>query len=299
MYLIFDTETTGLPQNYSAPLTDFDNWPRCVQLAWQVHDVSGKLISSGDYIIKPDGFTIPFNSEKVHGISTERAISEGHPLDQVLKIFMKEVESVHFIAGHNLEFDLNIMGAEFLRRRIKNPLPSKLHIDTKEESTEYCALSGGRGRYKWPTLAELHEKLFDIGFEEAHNAAADVDATARCFLELIRIGIINPVLPADSDVAGKKASTWINPETYMPKVEELRRNGGDSITEESKETIELPKEPEIKTQIDVPFSHLHCHSKYSVLQAAAGIKDLVAKAKELEMPAVALTDMGNMYGVFS
>jgi DNA polymerase III subunit alpha len=45
MYLIFDTETTGLPQNYSAPLTDFDNWPRCVQLAWQVHDETGKLIS--------------------------------------------------------------------------------------------------------------------------------------------------------------------------------------------------------------------------------------------------------------
>ncbi len=33
MYLIFDTETTGLPKNYNAPLTDADNWPRLVQLA--------------------------------------------------------------------------------------------------------------------------------------------------------------------------------------------------------------------------------------------------------------------------
>jgi DNA polymerase-3 subunit alpha len=38
MFLIYDTETTGLPKNYNAPLTDSDNWPRLVQLAWQLHD---------------------------------------------------------------------------------------------------------------------------------------------------------------------------------------------------------------------------------------------------------------------
>ncbi len=64
MYLIFDTETTGLPRDYSAPITDFDNWPRLVQLAWQLHDHTGKLMSSGNYIVKPEGFTIPFNSEQ-------------------------------------------------------------------------------------------------------------------------------------------------------------------------------------------------------------------------------------------
>ncbi len=43
MFLIFDTETTGLPKNYKAPVTDSDNWPRMVQVAWQLHDNSGKL----------------------------------------------------------------------------------------------------------------------------------------------------------------------------------------------------------------------------------------------------------------
>lgn len=33
MFLIFDTETTGLPADYKAPLTNFENWPRLVQLA--------------------------------------------------------------------------------------------------------------------------------------------------------------------------------------------------------------------------------------------------------------------------
>ena len=64
MFLIFDTETTGLPKKWSAPLTDFDNWPRAIQVAWQVHDLSGKCISNQSYIVYPDGFSIPYDSEK-------------------------------------------------------------------------------------------------------------------------------------------------------------------------------------------------------------------------------------------
>ena len=70
MYLIFDTETTGLPKNWKAPITDTDNWPRCIQIAWQIHDSNGAIVSHKDYLIKPDNFTIPFDSEKIHGIST-------------------------------------------------------------------------------------------------------------------------------------------------------------------------------------------------------------------------------------
>ena len=45
-----------------------------------------------------------------------------------------------------------------------------------------------------------------------------------------------------------------------------------------------------------PFVHLHCHSHYSLLDGASPIKKLVAKAKELGMNALALTDHGNLYG---
>ena len=68
MYLIFDTETTGLPANWDAPLSDSDNWPRCVQIAWQLHASDGSMISHNDFIVIPDGFDIPFESEKAHGI---------------------------------------------------------------------------------------------------------------------------------------------------------------------------------------------------------------------------------------
>lgn len=297
MYLIFDTETTGLPQNYSAPLTDFENWPRCVQLAWQVHDETGQLVSSGDYIIRPDGFTIPFNSEKVHGISTERAQREGIPLEEAMEFFNQDLRQSAFVVGHNLEFDLSIMGSEYLRLERENPLAKKIAIDTKNESTEYCAIPGGRGRYKWPTLAELHQKLFNIGFEEAHNAAADVDATARAFLELVRIAVIQPVFPANRMQERTSPSALIDPSHYMPKVEELRSRGVTGTDEDAKGVIDLPRETSAQ-KVDSPFIQLHNHTKFSVLQAASGVKDLVAKAKNDGMPAVSITDLGNMFGAF-
>ncbi|MDQ6482260.1 DNA polymerase III subunit alpha [Dyadobacter sp. LHD-138] len=46
------------------------------------------------------------------------------------------------------------------------------------------------------------------------------------------------------------------------------------------------------------FSHLHCHTQFSLLDGAADIKKLFKKAKEDNMPAVAITDHGNMFGVF-
>ena len=77
MYLIFDTETTGLPKNWNAPITDVDNWPRCIQIAWQLHDELGNCIEHEDYLVKPDGFNIPYDAEKIHGISTELAEEQG------------------------------------------------------------------------------------------------------------------------------------------------------------------------------------------------------------------------------
>ena len=192
MFLIFDTETTGLPQNYNAPLTDFDNWPRLVQLAWQIHDEKGVLVDVKNFIVKPIGFVIPRGAEKVHGITTDFAIKEGQLLEFVLNEFNKAIKNVTVLVGHNIEFDLNIMGAEFLRKEIETNMFDVTVVDTKEVSTDFCELPGGRGgKFKWPNLNELHQKLFNEGFDAAHNASADVEATARCFLELIRLGIVN------------------------------------------------------------------------------------------------------------
>ena len=51
MYLIFDTETTGLPRNYNAPISDSENWPRAVQIAWQLHNEKGALLEHKDFLM--------------------------------------------------------------------------------------------------------------------------------------------------------------------------------------------------------------------------------------------------------
>ncbi len=297
MYLIFDTETTGLPRNFAAPITDLDNWPRLVQLAWQLHDHTGKLLSSGNYIVKPEGFTIPFNAEKIHGISTKRAQEEGVELEFVLHEFRKDIDNAHFLIGHNVSFDEKIMGAEYLRKKISSAILDKPKIDTKDDGTDFCKIEGSRG-YKWPTLTELHWKLFGKGFDDAHDAAADVEATARAFLEMVRLGVTKVKFPLDTKLYDSSAN-YMAQENYIDLVSpsRIKKKDEDSESDSSGENIEF--KPEVEVDQNFRFTHLHCHSKFSVLQATSGIKDLVAKAKKEGMPAVALTDLGNMYGAFS
>jgi DNA polymerase III epsilon subunit-like protein len=189
MYLFFDTETTGLPRNWRAPVTDVDNWPRLVQLAFLYYDGDGNLLSSGDHIIKPEGFLIPSTAVQIHGISTERAMLEGEALGPVLQSFHELIAEAEVLVAHNISFDEKIVGSELIRAGMPNSLPSKRKICTMESTTDFCAIKGPYGN-KWPKLAELHFQLFGTVFDEAHNAALDIQATAKCFWELKRRGVI-------------------------------------------------------------------------------------------------------------
>ena len=107
--------------------------------------------------------------------------------EDVLEAFQMVLSKTSVLVGQNLKFDLNVMGCEFHRFSKQNNLQDLPVLDTCTEVTaSLCKLPGGRGgKFKLPTLSELHEFLFDKPFNEAHNATADVEATARCFLELI------------------------------------------------------------------------------------------------------------------
>jgi DNA polymerase-3 subunit alpha len=307
MFLIFDTETTGLPRNWNAPLTDSDNWPRCIQIAWQLHDAMGNVIEHQDYLVQPEGFNIPFDAEKIHGISTELAQEEGISLSKVVEKFTEALSKTKFIVGQNVGFDLNIMGAEYIRLGIENPLLNIPVLDTCTETTaQLCQIPGGRyGKFKLPTLTELHQFLFNTPFSEAHNATADVEATTRCFLELIRRQIftveeldVQPDYfekfskenPRQIDLIGLK---HINLKKASKKIREK--------LEATIETQEISSE-EIKENIatlqETAFAHLHNHSQFSILQSTSSTQDLVNAAIANNMPAVAITDSGNMMGAF-
>ncbi|GAA4275542.1 DNA polymerase III subunit alpha [Aquimarina mytili] len=306
MYLVFDTETTGLPKRWDAPISDTDNWPRCIQIAWQLHDAMGNCIEHQDYLVKPKGFNIPYDAEKIHGISTELADHDGITLEEVLEKFNIALSKTKFIVGQNVGFDVNIMGAEFYRLGVENDLQNLPVLDTCTETTaELCKIPGGRGgKFKLPTLTELHEHLFGVAFGDAHNATADVEATTRCFLELIRKQIFtleeldvqpgyfqnfNERNPEPIQLIGLK---HINLKKASQKIqEELAKDQTSDLSQQ-----ELDQN--IAALDEVNFAHLHNHTQFSVLQSTTSIPDLVKVAASHKMNAVAMTDHANMMGAF-
>lgn len=189
MYLFFDTETTGLPLRWNAPVTDLGNWPRLVQLAWILSDDNGQVLESKDVIIQPEGYVIPAEVSRLHGITTQIAKEKGHPLKEVMEEFSDKIDAAQALVGHNISFDECIVGAEFERLRMMSSLFLKSKYCTMKSSTDYCRLPGKKG-FKSPKLSELHQILFGNGFDNAHNALADVEATARCFWKLKELKVI-------------------------------------------------------------------------------------------------------------
>nr|MBC7613249.1 DNA polymerase III subunit alpha [Pseudopedobacter sp.] len=305
MYLIFDTETTGLPKRWDAPITNSDNWPRCIQIAWQLHDEMGKLIAHEDYLVKPDGFNIPYDAEKIHGISTELAQEQGVPLAEMLEKFNSALSQTKFIVGQNLGFDINIMGAELHRLGVNSPLSKLPVLDTCTELTaSLLKLPGGRGgKFKLPNLTELHQYLFNKPFSDAHNATADVEATTRCFFELIKrevftkeelkveVSYFTEFRTSNPDAIQQLGLKHINLKeaSLKLKAESGKQNVGLNIEDKQANLAELA---------EVDFVHLHNHTQFSILQSTISVPDLVAAAAKNKMSAVAITDHANMMGAF-
>src|SRR5690606_29317756 len=283
-----------------------DNWPRCIQLAWQLHDGMGRLIENQSFLIRPEGFDIPYDAERIHGISTELAERDGIGLREALDLFSAALSKSTFIVGQNLGFDINIMGAEFHRCGLQTPLAEKRVLDTCTEITaELLQLPGGRGgRFKLPTLTELHQYLFNKPFAEAHNATADVEATTRCFFELIRKGVYSPnELGVDPNYITEFQR--VNPNPLEPIVlkhtnlkeasEALRR----ILEKQGDSTVHAPISAQDRAALEqAVYVHLHNHTQFSVLRSTISIGDLVKATAAEGMPAVAMTDHANMMGAF-
>ncbi len=303
MYLVFDTETTGLPRDWNAPLSDLDNWPRVVQVAWQLHAADGSLIEARDFLVQPEGFNIPFGAEEIHGISTELARSEGVPATEALGAFRAALDQTQFMVGHNLKFDLNALGAEFLRLGWDESWIQKPVLDTMTPQTAALVGIPGRGGFKPPKLGELHAKLFSEAFAEAHNATADVEATARCFWELVRS---RHWQPAQLGVQPHQLEDFIAAHPNLVSPVGLTHRNLKQASASLKAKASAPAAPAVPAVAatasgaadGVPFFHLHVHSQFSVLQATTKVPDLIKRAAADGQPAVALTDLGNMMGAF-
>ena len=258
------------------------------------------MIRHEDYLILPDGFTIPFDSEKIHGISTALAENQGTPLAEVLNKFHTALNEVEFVVGHNVSFDRNIMGAEYLRSGLEDVFEQKAVIDTcTEETARLCQISGGRGgKFKLPTLSELYYFLFQERFEDAHNATADVEATTRALFELLRKEFIHPKAFDNQDLQTQDLKSQPPFKSAGLSHQNLKKASEQLIKKESPAQTTSISQADSSALSTAPFVHLHNHSQFSVLQATSRVSQLVTATAEYKMPAVALTDHANLMGAF-
>jgi len=172
--MFFDTETTGLPkcrdQAYKAP----GNWPHIVSIAWIIPGQKKEY-----FLIKPQ-WEIPQESTKIHGITYEHAMKEGHDLKEVLDKFWSDLGHKPLIA-HNVEFDTNVLvNAEMWD--LRRPYPSiKKTYCTMELTRNILKLPGYKG-YKSPKLSELYEFIFKKKPEGIHNSLKDTEILVEIYM---------------------------------------------------------------------------------------------------------------------
>lgn len=191
-FLVFDTETTGLPKSKYASPEETYLFPYVVQLSWMVFNSgTNKVETLKDKIIRlPNKICIPKRATEIHGITNERMIEEGEPVDKVLDAFMRDVSSCTYLIGHNIDFDKKMVEVECIRNKCR--LLSdyrKLSFCTMKQSKNVCCIEKQnyytkKMEYKYPKLIELHNHLFQTKPSNLHNSLIDVLVCFRCFYAL-------------------------------------------------------------------------------------------------------------------
>lgn len=188
--LVVDTETTGLPGSSEAGK---DANPRLVEITWILISPSGEELSKRTHIIKPVDFYISPASTEIHGITNQEALRKGTSISKVLHHLSDAIESAAYLVGHNIEFDKAILLSEIAQNEINLSGLSDLKTICTMKSTEhFCKIESDSvyGKYKWPTLSELHESLFEESITIQHNSRSDAEVCLKCFKELYNRRII-------------------------------------------------------------------------------------------------------------
>lgn len=182
MYLIIDTETSGLPRDFSAPISDIENWPKILWLGYVLLDENLEKIREGNYFISQNE-KIPQNVTRITNISNEVVEKYGNSILEILNIFKEISKKTKYLIGHNLEFDYKVIGAEIERNGFQFSLKRKKKICLMKASKSYVNIKDSNDKLTNPKLSELYEKLFSKKYE-MKNSFDDIDYARKCFIKL-------------------------------------------------------------------------------------------------------------------
>lgn len=194
-YLIFDCSAKGKVKDWKAPFSDTFAWPRLMHISWIVLDKDLKPVEDYDYIVQQEK-GVSEDVKKLCRIDDEDITKKSKPLEEILNLFSASIEKVEYLFAFNLNYNENIIAAEYIRTSINPKLYKVDKFCLMQESTFYCKIEGKKG-YKWPTLTELHATLFKTRFSPPNNARADVIAATRCFIMLMKIGELEDLFDED------------------------------------------------------------------------------------------------------
>jgi hypothetical protein len=188
MYLIFDCSAMATYTDYKATFSDIQSWPRLLHISWILLGEDYKPIEDFDCIAIPVGYTIDEKSMTKAHIDQEDITKKSVSLEIILDKFTASADKAEYIFAHNLNYNENVLGAEYVRCKKSINMFSKKRYCLMEEGTYYCKIPSKTGGYKFPTLPELHGTCFGQTYGPAGNARADVIAAARCFIKLKKTG---------------------------------------------------------------------------------------------------------------
>lgn len=188
MFLLYDVSTNGQPKNWKADYTDTFSWPKLIHISWLLYDKKGELTEEADYIVNPVGMDIAPQALKKAGLTEEIIGEHGVDVKVALEHFNQALEKAMYVFAFNLQYSENVVLAEFYRANMMHKMYQPDRYCLMRESTYFCRLKGRGGGYKWPSLTELHKKIFNASFEGAGNAQKDIMAISRCFNKLLSMG---------------------------------------------------------------------------------------------------------------
>ena len=195
--LIYDTETTGLPI-WGSPSND-PRQPRITQIAAELCNAdTGEVLAGMNFLIKPDGWTIPDELAALTGITTDKAEKYGVPIAYVLPIFLVMWSKATLRIAHNESFDMRMVRIEIAR----DPGFDDAFSDHWKEGAAFCTctnsaklinlpptakmVAAGRTNPKPPNLTEAYKHFTGIDLVNAHNAATDIMACKAVYFGILK-----------------------------------------------------------------------------------------------------------------